>query len=401
MKYLENTLKSGNISHCEGKINIPVLNNADLLINIAFNDTNFEYHPSFAIIENASGNVTVTPSKTIVALENGKSAGNILKNSTVEIANNKVKISTNTSGTFKSLTDIFKNDYITPFFPTSGNITTKTQLEIDTTCSDTYHCMKIISNGKIANFQTEFNSNIATATVLFEKKANENAIATLNLQNFSNEYIAFSKLEADILPTNNYKNLELKIHGQGENGDEILAKSIKINTQTGTLDEISIPKIKFQQNDFAFKYANNSVEFKGNSCNTPEMHKFLSKFQIIRDLLQQKPEKSSRNETKFSLALSTIIMHNNVEAFAIGEIEMRGTHIKKAIIDSEVLSFHYFLPEIEKKLTQELLEQGLFLDIPDISMLISAASSKQENIVKTGSLKITGKRHKAARFSDS
>ena len=391
-KYLESSLKSGNISHCEGKINIPILKDADLLLNIAFQNTNFEYHPAFAIIENAGGNVEVTPKKTTIIVENGKSAGNILKNSIVEIANNKVKISTNTSGTVKSLTEIFKKDYITPFFPTSGNITTQTNIEIDTTCVDIYHCMKIISNGKISNFKTEFNANIASATVLFEKHENQNAFASLDLQNFSNEYISFSKLEADIMPTNYYKNLELKIHGQNKNGEEILAKSIKINTHTGSIEEITIPKIKFQQNDFGFKYINNAVEFKGNSFNAPDIYNFLSKFQVIRNFLHQKPENSSTNETKVNLVLSKVILHNNVEAFASGEIQMRGIHIKKAIIDSEIFSFHYFVPEIEKKLTQELLEQGLFIDIPDLSMLIAATSREQENIVKSGSLKITGKR---------
>ena len=151
--------------------------------------------------------------------------------------------------------------------------------------------MKIISNGKISNFKTEFNTNIASATVLFEKHENQNAFASLDLQNFSNEYISFSKLEADIIPTNYYKNLELKIHGQNKHGEEILAKSIKINTHTGSIEEITMPKIKFQQNDFAFKYINNAVEFKGNSFNAPDIYNFLSKFQVIRNFLHQKPEK--------------------------------------------------------------------------------------------------------------
>lgn len=397
VKYLESSLKSGNVTHCEGKINIPVVKDADLNLKIAFQNTNFEYHPQFAIIENANGNVEVAPNKTTIMVQNGKSAGNILKNSIVEITNNKVKISTNTSGTVKSLTDIFKADYITPFFPASGNITTKTVLEIDTTCKDIYHCMGIISKGKISNFQTEFNTNTANvaanANVLFEKKANQNAFIKLDLQNFTNEYLGFSKLEADVVPTNDYKNLELKIHGQNHNGEEILAKSIKINTESGVIDEISIPKIKFQQNDFSFKYSNNAMEFKGNTLNVPETYNFLSKFQIIREPFKQKPKNSSTNETKFNFLLSKIIFHNNIEAFASGEIEMRGIRIKKAIIDSEIFSFHYFLPEIEEKLSQELREQGLFIEVPDISILLSAVIKGEENAVKSGSIKIIGKRH--------
>jgi|GEM_PF-5471160 len=397
VKYLEKSLKSGNVTHCEGKINIPVLNNADLLLKIDFENTNLEYHPAFAIIENANGNVEITPSKTTIMVENGKSAGNILKNSIVEITNDKVKISTNTSGTVKSLTEIFKKDYITPFFLASGNITTKTILEINTTCKDIYHCMSIISNGKISNLQTEFNSNIANvaanANILFEKKANQNAFAKIDLQNFTNEHLTFSKLEADIIPTNDYKNLELKIHGQNQNGEEILAKSIKINTKSGILDEIIMPKIKFQQNDFACKYSNNTVEFTGDSLNIPEIYNFLSKFHTIREILNQKPENSSTNETKFNIMLNKIIFHNNIEAFASGEIEMRGINIKKAIIDSEILSFHYFLPEVEAKLPQEIREQGLFIEVPDIAILISAISKSAENTVKSGSVKITGKRH--------
>ncbi len=391
-KYLEKSLKSGNISHCDGKIQTPIVGEDDLLIKIAFNNANYEYHPAFATIEKANGGVEITPQKTVINIENSQSAGNILKNSTVEIRDGKIKIATETTGTVKSFMDIFKRDYITAIFPTTANISTKTTLEIDPTCVDIYHCMQIFANGKLANLQTEFNTTPANGTVSFEKHAQQPAVTKLNLSNFSNEYLDISSIEVTATPLDSYKKLELKIHAHNTNGDEILANAIKIDTQNGVLDELSMQKIRFKHNDFAFKYDKNTIECKGNSLNLPEMHKFLSKFSSIRSIFTQKPSQNSTNAMKFNIPLNKMIFHNNVEAFADILVEMRGNSIKKAIIDSEILSFHYFPPEIEAKLPQELQDQGLFLEIPDISMLISAMSENSGNIVKSGSVKLLGKR---------
>ena len=389
--YLEKSLKSGNISHCEGKIQTPVVENTDMMIKIAFNNITFEYHPSFATIEKANGSVEITPQKTKIFIPNSQSAGNVLKNSLVDITDGKVKIETETSGTMKSFMDIFKQDYLA-IFPISANISAKTTLEIDQKCVNIYDCMKIISNGKLANFQTEFNNDLTNGTILFEKNSRESAVAKLNLSNFSNEYLALQNIEITATPSFDYKNLELKIDARNPNGDEILTKSIKINTQNSTLNEISISKIKFQQNDFALKFSDNTLELKGNSINLPKMYGFISKFRAIRDLIAKKPSQSSADSMKFNMPINRIIFHNNVEAFANIAVEMRGKAIQKAIIDSEILSFHYFPPEIEAKLPQELREQGLFIEIPDISMLISAVSVDQANVVKSGSMKLLGKR---------
>ncbi len=393
VKYLEQSLKSGTVTAANGIIHLPIKENDDMKIDIKFNDTNFEYHPDFAQIEQALGVVQITPNKTTVFLESGKSAANNLKNSTVEIAKSKVKITLNTIGTVKSLSDIFKKNYLISF-PISGNITAKTALEIDLLCDDAYHCMKISSNGNITNLYTEFNTTPASGTLFFEKLSNHNASLKMSLVNLKNEYLDIQNIQTEIIPSNNYQHLELRIHGYNNNGEEINAKSIKFNAILGTLEGINLSAIKFKQNNFAFKYENDSMEFKGSSIDAPEIHKFLSKFQIFQN---SKPNDNGNHHgdignLRLYFAVNKVILYNKVEAFIAGDLNIRKNKIYKALIDSEILSFHYFIPEAEKSISQEVLEQGMFIEIPDISVLIAAISSNPENIVKSGSMKIHAKR---------
>jgi len=241
--------------------------------------------------------------------------------------------------------------------------------------------MKISSQGKIQNLQTSINASPANGTFSFEKPKNQNAIINTHLDNFSNENLNIEDIETELIFSNNYQNLELKTNAHNTQNEQIHIKSLKINNKI--IESINISPIKFHNNNFLIKYETNpiqTIEIKGESIDIPSIN------ELIKKIIPQ--QNSNISNLKLNFSISKAILHNNIESFAVGNIEIKQGKIQKSIIDSEIFSFHYFTPQNIKTINQETLEQGMFIEIPDISTLVYAIKPDAHNIIKSGSFKI-------------
>ncbi len=393
--YLTGASSVGLVKSAIVDLHLPVTKANDVLVQINFQDTSFEYDKNFTAVHHGYGSVNVNADRTIVLLNRGLCAGNQLGFSKVEIRNHDIDVDFTLKGTPLSAGNILFPDKDLSKYKhiVTGDITMKGQIKLDLLCNDILQCSSFSGLATMHNIESFLNkSKNADGTLQISKKKNKDIESLINFVGFQNRYTTLKRVNLTTKITN--KNISFSGNAYDAKDKEIAKVNyIKFNfAKKFNIDSFDIPKIDVKDSKISIDFIKNFWNLNGDSLNMEMVRDLLSRVHGDKELEQLHTKNSLSKKIKTNVHINNVKLYNGISTPLHLQSHIDNGEMKYMFLDTNILSFHYFLPNI--KTTSQQKQLGMFLSIPSFANLSTSLGNNDG--IHSGSLYIKG-----ARIDDS